>query len=189
MMAEMNAALAVLRRAAENERKGYYFYRGAVARSSEERGKKMLESLGHDETRHMHLLLVELRSLEQGEGWIDPQEAMGREIQVDMSQPLFEGDEMAEVAFPWDEAGAQGWDQLQTDLAVLRFGMEMEEQFYEMYKSALADATAASPAARAYSFLMAEENRHFMLLQEAYNYLDENEVWWDDWERPFFEGG
>jgi rubrerythrin len=189
MTAETNAALAVLRRAAENERQGYHFYRGAVARSTEERGKKMLESLGQDETRHMRLLLVELQSLGQDEGWVDPEEAMEREIDIDMSQPLFEGHAMAEVAFPWDEAGAQDWDALQTDLAVLRFGMEMEEQFYEMYKSALAGATAGSPAARAYSFLMTEENRHFMLLQEAYNYLDKNGVWWDDWERPFFEGG
>ncbi len=188
-MTEAKAALAILRRAAENERQGYHFYQEAVARMADARGREMFESLGEDETRHLHLLSVEYQSLERGEGWIDPQEAMEQKIEVDISQPLFPGEEMAPVAFPWDEAAERGWDELQTDLAVLKFGMEMEERFYEMYKSALEEAVSDSPAARAYQFLMAEENRHFELLQEAHNYLDENEVWWDDWQRPIFEGG
>ena len=188
-MTEANAAVAILRPAVENERQGYHFYQAAVARTADTRGKQMFESLGKDETRHLHLLLVEYQSLEKGEGWVDPQEAMEQEIKIDMSQPLFPEEGMAPVSFPWDEASAGEWDELQTDLAVLKFGMEMEGRFYEMYKSALDEAMPDSPAAWAYRFLMTEENRHFRLLQEAHNYLDENEVWWDDWQKPFFEGG
>jgi len=188
-MSEMDAALAILRRAAENERQGFHFYREAVARTAHPQGREMFESLGNDETRHLRLLLAEYQSLERGEGWVDPEEAMERDVDVDLSQPLFQGAELSSMAFPWDEAERQEWDELQTDLAVLRFGMETEEQFYSMYKSALSEAGPASLAAPAYEFLMTEENRHFMLLQEAHEYLDENGVWWDDWQRPIFEGG
>jgi rubrerythrin len=187
-MTETAAALAVLRRAAENERQGYHFYQEAVARTGDARGREMFESLGKDETRHLRLLLVEYESLEEGEGWIDPEEAMGRDVVVDLSTPLFQGTELASMAFPWDEAGEQERNELQTDLAVLRFGMEMEERFYEMYRSALGETGPDSPAVPAFQFLMTEENRHFKLLQEAHNYLDSNEVWWDDWQRPIFEG-
>ena len=69
-----------------------------------------------------------------------------------------------------------------------KFGMEMEERFYEMYRSALEETAVDSLAVPAYEFLMTEENRHFRLLQEAYSYLDSNEVWWDDWQKPMFEG-
>ena len=189
MTSDMDATLAILRRAVENERQGYRFYEEAMTRTADDRGRAIFESLGKDETRHLRLLLVEYQSLEVGGGWVDPEEAMTRDIEIDMSQPLFSEQDMVEVVFPWDETAEQEWNELQTDLVVLKFGMEMEEQFYEMYKSALGEATLHSPAIQAWEFLMAEENRHFMLLQEAYNYLDENNVWWDDWERPFFEGG
>lgn len=188
-MSKANAALAILRRAVENERQGYHFYREAVARTADPRGREMFDSLGRDETRHLRLLLVEHQSLEKGEGWIDPQEAMEREIEFDVSQPLFPEEEMALAAFPWDQASEREWDELQADLAVLKFGMEMEEQFYEMYRAARDAAAPDSSAARAYQFLMTEENHHFKLLQEAHNYLDAHEVWWDDWQRPIFEGG
>jgi rubrerythrin len=178
----------VLRRAAENERQGYLFYQEAAARTADARGKAMFESLGKDETRHLRLLMVEYESLEAGEGWVDPEEAMARDISVDLNMPLFQGAEMSSLAFPWDEAGEQQRNELQTDLAVLQFGMEMEQQFYELYRSALGETEADSSVVPAYQFLMTEENRHFSLLQEAHNYLHQNGVWWDDWQRPMFEG-
>jgi len=188
-MTEREAALAVLRRAAENERQGYHFYQQAVARTADPQGREMFESLGRDETGHLCLLLVEIQSLEKGGGWVDPEEAMAQEINVDVRSPLFPGEQMASVAFPWDEAPERQWSNVQTDLSVLKFGMEMEERFYEMYKSALDEPTLGSAAVRAYESLMTEENRHFRLLQEAHDYLDDNGVWWDDWQRPIFEGG
>lgn len=188
-MTDVQGALPILRRAVENERQGYHFYQEAAARADDARGKAMFESLGNDETRHLHLLLAEYQSLQKGEGWIDPQDALEREIEIDVSQPLFPEEQMAPVAFPWEEASDREWDELQTDLAVLRFGMEMEERFYEMYKAALGEAAPDSRPASAYRFLMSEENCHFTLLQDAHNYLAENEVWWDDWQRPIFEGG
>jgi rubrerythrin len=187
-MTDTTVSLAVLRRAAENERQGYHFYQEAAARTADAMGRAMFESLGKDETRHLRLLLVEYKSLEEGEGWVDPEEAMESDVAVDLSMPLFEGTELASMAFPWDQADDQEWNDLHTDLAVLRFGMEMEEQFYEMYGSALGETDPDSPAVPTYQFLMTEENRHFKLLQEAHNYLDSNEVWWDDWQRPIFEG-
>ena len=188
-MADVKEALAVLRRAVENERLGYTFYQDVVARVAAPKGKEMLASLGKDETCHLRLLLVEYRSLEKGEEWVDPEQAMKQEIKVDMSQPLFQGEEMAPVAFPWQEAAGRRWSRLETDLAVLKFGMEMEEKFYKMYRAAFEGSVPSSPAGRAYQFLMVQENGHFRLLQEAYNYLDKNGVWWDDWQKPMFEGG
>ena len=124
-MSDTATALAVLRRAAENERQGYHFYQEAVDRTVDARGKAMFESLGKDETRHLRLLLVEYESLEKGEGWVDPEEAMGRDVTVDLSMPLFQRTELASMAFPWSEADEQGQDELYV-IAASRLAMLMQ---------------------------------------------------------------
>jgi rubrerythrin len=182
-------ALAVLRRAMENEREGYRFYLEASERSADPAGQGTFRSLARDEERHLALLLVEYNSLSTGEGWLDPEEALTREVEVDINGPLFPGDALAlQEKSPFEATwAAYDIEGLAGDLAALEFGMNVEEQFYKMYELAAAEADDAV-GHQAYQFLMKEENRHFKLLQDAHNYLGANEHWWDDWELPFFEG-
>jgi len=182
-------ALVVLRRAMENERDGYRFYLEASGRSADPAGQGTFRNLARAEEDHLRLLLVEHQSLSAGQGWIDPEEAMAREVEVDITKPLFPGEELA----PQEESPfAAMWaayevDSLAGDLAVLEFGMEMERRFYKLYQEAAAEVED-SLGRRAYGFLMEEENKHFKILQDAHGYLSDNKHWWDDWELPFFEG-
>ncbi len=181
--------LAALRRAMENERDGYRFFLEASEQSPDPAGQGTFRGLARDEERHLALLLVEYDSLSAGEGWVDPEEAIKRKAEVDIAKPLFPGEEAAPQEKSPFEATFAAYDvgKLEGDLAVLEFGMKVEEEFYNMYKKAAAEID--DPQGRqAYEFLMKEENRHYKLLQDARNYLSDNKHWWDDWELPFFEG-
>jgi rubrerythrin len=188
-MDKQEEALAVLRRAMESERVGYRFYLEASERSADPAGQGTFRSLARDEERHLALLLVEHNSLSAGEGWVDPEEAIKRKVEVDITKPLFPGEELAPQEKSPFEATWAAYDVegLAGDLAVLEFGMGVEEEFYKMYEKAAAE-TDDPLGRRAYQFLMKWENRHYKLLQDAHDYLSDNKHWWDDWELPFFEG-
>ena len=188
-MSKHEEALAVLRRAMENEREGYHFYLEAAERSADPAGQGTFRTLAKDEERHLAILLVEYYSLIAGQGWVAPEEALAREVEVDITKPLFPGEELAPQEKSPFEATWAAYDveALAGDLAALEFGMDVEEEFYKMYEKATAE-TDDPLGRRAYEFLMKEENRHFKLLQDAHDYLSDNKHWWDDWEKPFFEG-
>jgi rubrerythrin len=188
-MNKQEEALAVLRRAMENERVGYRFYLEASERSADPAGQGTFGTLASDEEKHLAILLVEYDSLTAGEGWVAPEEALAREVEVDITKPLFPGEELAaQEKSPFEATwAAYEVEQLAGDLAVLEFGMGVEEKFYKMYEKAAAE-TDDPLGRRAYQFLMKEENRHYKLLQDAHDYLSDNKHWWDDWELPFFEG-
>ena len=189
MNKQQEEALAVLRRAMENEREGYRFYLEASERSPDPAGQGTFRTLAKDEERHLAILLVEYDALSAGEGWVDLEEVMGREVEVDITKPLFPGEELAvQETSPFEATwAAYEVEALAGDLAVLKFGMGVEEDFYKMYEQAAAE-TDDPLGRRTYQFLMKEENRHYKLLQDAYDYLSDNKHWWDDWELPFFEG-
>jgi len=188
-MSKHEEALAILRRAMENEREGYRFYLEASERSADAAGQGTFRSLARDEERHLAILLVEHDSLVAGKGWVDPEEALARQVEVDITKPLFLGEKLAsQEKSPFEETwAAYDVGPLEGDLAVLKFGMNVEEKFYQMYQQAAAE-TDDAVGRRAYQFLMKEENRHYKLLQEAHDYLSDNKHWWDAWELPFFEG-
>jgi rubrerythrin len=188
-MNKQEEALAALRRAMENEREGCRFYLEASERSADPAGQGTFGTLASDEEKHLAILLVEYDSLSDGEGWVAPEEALAREVEVDITKPLFPGEELAPQEKSPFEATFAAYDVggLEGDLAVLKFGMDVEEKFYKMYEKAAAETDDAL-GRQAYQFLMKEENRHFKLLQDAHAYLNDNQHWWDDWELPFFEG-
>ncbi len=186
-MTDLNSTLDILRRAMKGERVGYNFYMEAAKRSADPAGAGTFRSLATAEEDHLRLIFVEHQSLSAGEGWVDPDEAMAREVEVDITKPL-----------PWEETEppktpfAETWaayevEAMAGDLAALEFGMDMEKKFYDMYKEAAAQ-TDDPLARRAYDFLLKEENKHYKILRDAYDYLSDNKHWWDDWEKPFFEG-
>jgi len=189
MNKQQEEALAVLRRAMENEREGHRFYLEASERSADPAGQGTFRTLASDEEKHLALLLVEYNSLSAGEGWVDPEEAIARQIEVDITKLLFPGEELVpQEEFPFEATwAAYEVEELAGDLAVLEFGMNVEEEFYKMYEKAAAE-TDDPLGRRAYQFLMKWENRHYKILQDAHDYLSDNKHWWDDWELPFFEG-
>jgi rubrerythrin len=181
---DWNSPLGILRRAMGIERDGYRFYTGAAEMAAGPRGTGMFRSLAADEGRHLRLLLVEYRALEQGKGWIDPARALGEDFPLDPANPDLPGEDYPE-AFPIFTPARDVT--IENDIAALEFGMETEELSVDLYRDAAARST--DPLARqAYEFLTAEEKKHFELLKNSRDYLADNQTWWDQEEHPFFIG-
>jgi len=181
---DWNSPLGILRRAMQIERDGYRFYNEAAERAVGERGSNMFRGLAADEEKHLHILLVEYRALESGQGWIDPTQALEEELELDPANPDLPGEEVPE---PWPIFTPAREPSLEGDVAALEFGMETEELSYDLYKRA-AEEQIDRVAKQVYELLATEENRHYEILQSSLDYLVDNETWWDDEEFPFFEG-
>ena len=180
--------LTVLTLAIHNEKRGRDFYTEAARRSFDEQGSKMFDYLASMEEEHMRILLAEYEAIQQGGSWLSNEEALARGEELDIAhlpalEEIPEGVLLPPYIFPSTEEAPS----IRSDLAVLEYGLEMEERSYNLYKEAMEKST--DPNARGiYAHLMREENEHYRVLQETRDYLSTNETWWDDWQRPFFEG-
>ncbi len=72
----MDAALAVMRRAIQNEIAGQRFYNDAAYHCIDPWAKELFASLAQEEENHTRLLLVEYEAVETHGRWIDPNKAM-----------------------------------------------------------------------------------------------------------------
>jgi len=166
------------------ERDGYNFYTQAAERASDQRGQAMFNDLAAQEEDHLRLLMAEYRALEEGRGWLPYEEAMAQEFELNPANPDLPGGDPLEtlpVFTPDREASLDG------DLAALEFGMDTERISRELYAQA-AKETDDKHARQAYEFLVKQEEQHYQLLQNTYDYLADNQTWWDGNEYPFFIG-
>jgi rubrerythrin len=181
---DWNSPLGVLRRAMQIEREGYRFYADAAGRAVSDRGKEVFRGLAGDEVRHLHLLLVEYEALDSGRGWIDPTAALDQHVEFDPANPDLPGEEYPGPMPIFTPARVPSLD---NDLAALEFAMETEQMSYDLYKRS-AEVQENPAAKETYEILAAEENGHYLLLQSSFDYLTDNQTWWDTEELPFFEG-
>ncbi len=181
-------ALAILAIAIKNEKMGKDFYSEASRRSPDERGRKTFAYLSQMEDEHLRIILAEYEALRNGQPWLSREEALEKGRAMDISrlpepETIPEGVLLPPFIFPSPEE-APG---IKGDEAVLEYALKMEERSYKLYKEAR-DKTLSPVGQEIYSLLMEEENKHYKVLREALEYLTANQTWWDDWEKPFFEG-
>ncbi|MCS7286415.1 MAG: ferritin family protein [Anaerolineae bacterium] len=184
----LGETLSILALAVKNEKMGKDFYSEASRRSLDDRGRRTFAYLAQMEEEHLRILLAEYEAIRQGKSWLSRQEALEEGKKLDISQ-LPEPEEAPEGFFlppfifppPEEAPGLKG------DVAALEYALKLEERSYALYKEAR-DKTSAPAGKEVYSLLMEEENRHYKVLREALEYLVANQTWWDDWEKPFFEG-
>ncbi len=181
-------ALAILAIAIKNEKMGKDFYAEASGRSLDERGRRTFAYLAQMEEEHLRIILAEYEAVQKGQSWLPREEALERGKKLDISQlpepqTVPEGVLLPPFIFPSPEE-APG---IKEDVAVLEYALKMEERSYNLYREAR-DKTSAPIGREIYGLLMEEENKHYKVLREALEYLTANQTWWDDWEKPFFEG-
>lgn len=184
----MEEVLSILAVAIKNEKMGKDFYLEASLRSLDERGRNTFSYMAKMEEEHLRLLLAEYEAIRQGKSWLPREEALEEGKKLDISL-LPEPGEIPEGLFlppfifpsPEEAPGIRG------DVAALEYALKMEERSYNLYREAR-DKTSASLGREVYGLLMEEENKHYKVLREALEYLTANQTWWDDWEKPFFEG-
>ncbi len=167
--------LAILSRAMELEREGMAFYTKAVAGVADHSARKVFQSLISDEEGHLRLLQGEYDSVSAAGKWM-----VKPELVASGAKPI--------RLFPRGAAAAKRVGVVASDLDALRVAMDLETKGYDLYASAASGADEAA-AKSLYNYLAKMESRHFKILQDAYGYLTHPDHWYDDEEKPFFEGG
>lgn len=181
---DWNSPLGILRRGMSLERDGYNFYMQAAERASSQRGKEMFMDLAEQEEDHLRLLLAEYRALEAGQDWLPFKEAMSQDFELDPADPDLPGEEPEDnmpVFTPDREISLEG------DIAALEYGLETERISRKLYAQG-AEQSDEEQAKEAYQFLVKQEEQHYRILDNTYNYLTDNKTWWDDEQYPFFIG-
>ena len=167
---ELASALAVIRRAIQNEIAGQRFYNDASFYCIDPWAKDVFSSIAREEEKHTQLLLVEYEALETQGRWIDPDKALDSVSGVDITKFTFSDDEPAGELFPSQRSVSDVVDRRADDLAALAFGVRMEREAIDLYEGER--ASTQDPAAReAYRFLVEEENRHYHQLKEQWERL------------------
>lgn len=168
----MDAALAVMRRAIQNEIAGQRFYNDAAYHCIDPWAKELFASLAQEEENHTRLLLVEYEAVETHGRWVDPNKAMSDGEDIDITRYTFPEDMETgrRELFPVDWSAGEAVDRRSDDLAALAFGIKMEQEALDLYGQELA-ATQDPAAQEAYRFLIDEETRHDHDLKERWEGL------------------
>lgn len=175
MVSERDKTLEGLRTAVQMEIDGKEFYLKASQASSNEMGRKLLESLSVEEDLHRQKFEQIYEALQQKKSWPNPEPAS------DFSQHL-----KTLFARQAEEIGT-GIKPAATELEAIETAMDMENKSYDFYKSR--SKIASYPVEKDfYESVAAEETVHHRLLRDYYEYLKDPVQWFQQKEHPLMDG-
>jgi rubrerythrin len=155
---------------------GKAFYLKASRESSNEMGRKLLESLAVEEDTHRLKFEEIYRALEDKKGWpatgFEPDGGEGL-------RTIFAG--ATEEAAPEVRTKASELDAVKT-------AMDMENRTYDYYKRQSQTATYDGER-DFYQALMVQEREHHRVLLDYYEYLKDPAAWFVQKEHPSLDGG
>ena len=176
MVSEKDKTLEGLRVAVQMEIDGKEFYLKASRASSNDMGRKLLESLSVEEDLHRQEFEQIYQALQQKKSWPSVEPAS------DFSQHL-----KTLFARQAEEIGTS-ITALSTEIEAVETAMNMENKSYDLYKSR--SNTATYPAEKDfYEAVAAEETVHHKLLRDYYDYLKDPVQWFNQKEHPLLDGG
>lgn len=167
---EVEAALAVVQHALHNEIVGQRFYNDAAFYCVDPWAKEVFANLAREEESHTQLLLVEYQSLETHGRWVDPEVALQKGADIDITSVTFADNEPVEELFPPQWSVTEAVDRRADDLTALAFGIQMELRAIALYAHEAAGSSDLA-AQDAYQFLIDEETRHHRQLKEQWERL------------------
>jgi hypothetical protein len=167
---DLEDTLAVIRHAIHNEVAGQRFYNDAAYYCIDPWAKEIFANLALDEEGHTRLLLAEYEALQTQGRWLDPQTALAKSADVDITRITFPDDDLGQELFPPQWSAADAIDRRADDLAALAFGVRMEQAAIDLYAGE-AEATPDPAARQAYRFLVEEETRHYDQLRGRWEAL------------------
>ena len=176
MVSERDKTLEGLRIAVQMEIDGKEFYLKASRASSNEMGRKLLESLSIEEDLHRQKFEQIYEALQQKKSWPSVQSASEFSHKL---KTLF--------ARQAEEIGT-GIKAADTELEAVETAMDMENKSYDFYKSRSKAATYAAER-DFYDEVAAEETLHHKLLRDYYDYLKDPVQWFTQKEHPLLDGG
>ena len=176
MEIEQDRTIQVLQVAIKMEIDGKEFYLKASRESSNELGRKLLESLAAEEDVHRQNFEKIYNSIRIKQGW------PGTDFQPD-------GGKRLRTIFA--EAMEEAWTGINvpaTELDAVKTAMEMENKTYDYYK-AQGQAATYDTERNFYQALAAEEREHHLVLLDYHEYLSDPAGWFVQKEHPSLDGG
>ena len=176
MESEQNKTVATLQIAIQMEIDGKEFYLKASQESSNELGRKLLQSLATEEDYHRRKFEEIYNAIESKKEWPKT------DFQPDGGQRL-----RTIFARATEEKGSNT-KSLPTELDAVQKAMDMENKTHDFYESQ--GENAAYDAERDfYKTLAAEEKEHYLILLDYYEYLKDPAGWFVGKEHPSLDGG
>ena len=165
-----------LKYAIQMEIDGKEHYLKASRESSNELGKKLLQSLADAEDYHRKKFEQIYDSMRTRKSWpaVDFQPDGGRELRTIFARATEQMDTMVKP--------------LSTELDAVQLAMEMENKSFDYYKSQ-SEKAADNNEKEFYEMLAAEEREHHIILVDYYEYLKDPAGWFVRQEHASLDGG
>ena len=176
MVTEHDKTLEALQIAVQMEIDGKEYYLKASQQSSNELGKKLLESLAREEDTHRQKFEEIYNAIQGKKAWptTDFQPDGGKRLRT-----IF--------AMVTEEMGSN-IKAPATELDAIQTAMDMENKTHDFYKSQGGNATYDTER-DLYETLAAEEREHHLILLDYYEYLKDPAGWFVKTEHPSLDGG
>ncbi len=176
MVTEQDKMLEALQIAIQMEIDGKEYYLKASQASSNELGKKLLESLAAEEDIHRQKFEEIYDAIRDKKAWpvTDFQPDGGKRLRTIFARATEEmGSDIKALA---------------TELDTIQTAMDMENKTYDFYESR--GGNAIYDAERGfYKTLAGEEREHHLILLDYYEYLKDPAGWFIKKEHPSLDGG
>jgi rubrerythrin len=167
---DVEATLAILATAIQNEIAGQRFYHEASRYCIDLWAKEIFAALARDEERHTQILAGEYEALSTEGQWLRPEDALKAGKEVDITRIPLSATRSEMELFPPEWAVGDAIDRTWDDLAALAFGIDLERAAIALYRREESRVTDAS-AASTFGFLVAEEERHYRQLVDRWEQL------------------
>jgi rubrerythrin len=176
METEQDKTLKALQIAIQMEKEGKQHYLKASQESSNEAGKKLLQSLAAEEDVHRQKFEQIYRTIQNKQAWpvTDFQPDGGKRLRTILAKIAEEGG--ARIKTP------------ATELDAVQIAMAMENKTYDYYKSQ-GEKTTYNAERDFYHTLASEEREHYLILLDYYEYLKDPAGWLVTKEHPSLDGG
>lgn len=161
----------------EMEEKGREFYMKVAEKATNEFGRKVFEALADDEIRH----LVAIREC---------CETILKRDKTPQLCAIMPGHKSIRERIIFGKRESELLKKVSPDadeLKAYEVAMQMENDGYNFYKNTLKDIKDPN-AKELYNFLLKEEETHFELISNTYEYLKNPSAWFAKEERPIVEG-
>jgi rubrerythrin len=175
MISERDKTLEGLQVAVQMEIDGKEFYLKASRDSSNDMGRKLLESLSVEEDLHRQKFEKIYQALQQKKSWpsVEPASEFNQHLKTLFAR---QAEEIGTSIIP-----------LSTEIEAVETAMDMENKSYDFYKSR--SKNASYPAEKDfYDIIAAEETVHHRLLRDYYDYLKNPVQWFQQKEHPLMDG-
>jgi len=173
---EQNKTIEALQIAVQMEIDGKEFYLKASQESSNDLGKKLLQTLATEEDNHRQKFEEIYSAIVSKKDWptTDFQPDGGKNLRTIFARAT--------------EKMGSGKNSLPTELDAVQKAMDLENKTRDFYESRSENATQNAET-ELYQTVAAEEKEHYLILLDYYEYLKDPAGWFVGKEHPSLDGG